>query len=99
MDLRFHDDGAAVLLRDRLGLVGRRRYFPRRDRHALAAKNLLGLILVDVHTLSAVADVLVDVMVVPALPRTANLPCASDVITARPFVRRTKSIAARIFGA
>src|SRR6185503_2513188 len=96
--LRFHHDGAAILRRDLLRLFGRRRDVARRNRYAFLAEQFLCLILVNVHGFSS-ESVSRFVIVVPASPRTAACPSASDVMIARPPVRRTKSIAARILGA
>src|SRR6185312_26868 len=95
--LRLDHHRAAVLLRDLLDFVGRGRDFARRNRCSFLPQQLLRLVLVNVHAFSAVS---VDaVMVVPASPWTACRPWLNDVMMVRPPVRRTKSIAARIFGA
>jgi hypothetical protein len=49
VDLRLHHDGLADARAICLRLVGRRRHLAGRDRHAVAAKHVLRLVLVNVH--------------------------------------------------
>jgi hypothetical protein len=49
VDLRLHHDGLPDAAGDGLGLVRRRRHLAGRDRHAVAAKHILRLVLVNVH--------------------------------------------------
>ncbi len=49
MDLCLDHDATAQTRRDILRLLRGRRHRPRRDRDAMLAEYLLGLILVDVH--------------------------------------------------
>ena len=92
MHLRLHHDGLPVAGCDRLRLVRRGGDLARRHGDAVRAEDLLRLVFVDIHAVSAV-------MVVPASPRTASRPRLSSVMIARPPERRTNSVAARTLGA
>ena len=90
------------LLRDRLGLVGRRRDLAGRNRNALRSQDAPSPDTRECSRVLRMRRVVHAVIVVPASPCTACPPALErrdDRARPRRFVRRTKSIAARIFGA